>query len=181
MFGKGSKKSAGGSSSDKARKEPKNKYAASTTSEKVGREPADKYAASTVSEKMARRNATSLASFYKKSSNVNAQVAKVRIVVHTTGYKKTHDGRSGNHWSIFLTLAGQTKSVRLNMSTDGLDDYGHFEVTDKTYLVSNTRIQHFDYPVVPGKTVDDFCKMATSYGRDRYMMSGTGNGCRFWV
>jgi hypothetical protein len=181
MFGKGSKKSAGGSSSNKAQKEPKVKYAASTVSEKKGKKPTDNYPSLTVSEKMAKRSATSLDAFYNKSENVNAEIDRVRVVVHTWGDRKSHDGKSVNHWSMFLLIRGRTASVRLNMSSDGLDEYGHFGVEDKNYLESHSQLEHFDFPVPRGITVNRFLTLITGRGRNRYIMSGTGNGCRYWV
>lgn len=166
MFGKGSKKSASGSSSTKAVKEDKNKYPDYTTA-----------------EKKALRDATSLTAFLNTSENLNAKIIAVRIVVHTTGYRQTHDGRSGNHWSIFLILEGQEtlKSVRLNMMGDGLDYSGHLQVTDKKFHSTTSRLEEFDYPVASGRTVMDFCTLIRGNRLDRYMMTGTGNGCRFWV
>ncbi|OBT83297.1 hypothetical protein VE02_07945 [Pseudogymnoascus sp. 03VT05] len=142
----------------------------------------DKYADSTVSEKMARRDATSMATYYNTSRNLNREVIAVKIVVHTLGSQQTHDGRSGNHWSIFLILAGaELRSVRLNMMSDGLDDRGHLEVTDKTFHVTTSTLADFDYSVAPRTTVHNFCRLITGNGHDKYLMSGTGNGCRYWV
>lgn len=162
MFGQSSNKSAGRSSSARASK--------------------SMYAATTSAEKRAHREATSLESFYRNSQNVFAEVVTVRVVVHTLGSASTHDGRSGNHWSIFLILAGaKPASVRLNMNGEGLDYSGHLEVSDKTFHWTTSGIEYFDYPVVPRKTVDDFCKLLTSMGRLNYQMTGTENGCRYWV
>ncbi|KAL5346514.1 hypothetical protein ACLOAV_008785 [Pseudogymnoascus australis] len=167
MFGKGSKKSAAGSGSAKASKSK------GSTSD---------YAASTTSQKEAKRVAINLATFYNTSQYVNSEVITFRIVVHTSGNAaKTEDGRSANHWSIYLLLAGQTASVRLNMSNvDGADELGTFGVTGHNYILSQTHLDYFDYPVAPGKKVRDFCDLIDSQGRNRYRMTGLGNGCRYW-
>lgn len=168
MFGKGSKKSAAGSGSAKASKSK------GSTSD---------YAASTTSQKEAKRVAINLATFYDTSDYVNSEVITFRVVVHTArNAAKTEDGRSANHWSIFLLLAGQTASVRLNMSNvDGADEFGTFGVTSHEYLLSQSQLDHFDYPVAPGRKVHDFCHLIDSKGRNRYRMTGLGNGCRHWV
>lgn len=99
-----------------------------------------------------------MATFYDTSPNLNREVIAVKVVVHTLGFRQTHDGRSGNHWSIFLILAGveQLRSVRLNMMSDGLDDYGHLEVTDKTFHVTTSKLADFDYMLPLGQQYTTF-------------------------
>ncbi|KFY41077.1 hypothetical protein V495_05055 [Pseudogymnoascus sp. VKM F-4514 (FW-929)] len=166
MFGKGSKKSAAGSSSAKGNQKSTSSYAASTTSEKESK-----------------RAAVSLDAFNRTSQYVYSEVATFRVVVHNTGNaSKTKDGRSTNHWSIFLLLAGRTRSVRLNMSNvDGSDELGTFGVTDHDYLLSFSHLSYFDFTVVPGKKVHEFCDLIVNKRRNRYVMTGLGNGCRHWV
>ncbi|KFZ12064.1 hypothetical protein V501_04386 [Pseudogymnoascus sp. VKM F-4519 (FW-2642)] len=167
MFGKGSKKSASGSRSTQA----------------TSGSPSD-YDSSTSSQKEAKRVAISLDTFYDTSQYVSSEVTTLRVVVHTGGNAQyTEDGRSANHWSIFLLLAGnEAASVRLNMSNvDGSDELGSFGVTGHDYLLSRSELAYFDYPVVPGKKVYEFCNLVVNKRRNRYRMTGNGNGCRHWV
>ncbi|KFY31119.1 hypothetical protein V493_01381 [Pseudogymnoascus sp. VKM F-4281 (FW-2241)] len=167
MFGQGNPRSTGSGSAAGASR--------SSTSD---------YDSSTSSQKEATRVAVSLDTFNRTSQYVNAEVVTFRVVVHTAGNASfTKDGRSANHWSIFLILAGRSAaSVRLNMSNvDGLDEFGTFGVTDHDYLLSNSQLAYFDYPMVPSKRVRDFCDLIVREGRNMYRMSDLGNGCRYWV
>ncbi|KFY89424.1 hypothetical protein V500_05710 [Pseudogymnoascus sp. VKM F-4518 (FW-2643)] len=162
--------------------ETDNNVRCGSSSAKASKGATSDYAASTTSQKEAKRVAISLATFYNTSRYVNSEVITFRVVVHTAGNAaKTEDGRSANHWSIYLILANQTRTVRLNMSNvDGADDLGTFGVTDHDYLLSHSQLAYFDYPVVPGKNVRDFCDLIENQGRNRYRMTGLGNGCRYW-
>jgi hypothetical protein len=74
------------------------------------------------------------------------------------------------------------RSVQLNMSGFGSNlEGGDLQVTNQNYVLSNSRLHYFDFLVVPGKTVNDFCQLVILYRRDAYRMTGSGNGCRYWT
>lgn len=110
----------------------------------------------------------------------NASVVKMRVVVHTLGYAGWDKSR--NHWSIYLILPGETASVRLNMSlARGSDENGTFTVTSHTYTETNSLLTYFDYPASPSVRVGNFINLVYQLNRNKYRMTGSGNGCRFWM
>ncbi|OAX81502.1 hypothetical protein ACJ72_04160 [Emergomyces africanus] len=113
--------------------------------------------------------------------NVNDQiVVKVRFVVHTMGLAGWDKSR--NHWSIYLILQGETSSVRLNMSlANGGDENGIFSATSHPYALSDSRLTYFDYGTCAGLKVGHCLQLIQAKGRTRYRMTGSGNGCRYWV
>jgi hypothetical protein len=114
------------------------------------------------------------------STYQNANVVKIRIVVHTLGYAGWDKSR--NHWSIYLILPGETASVRFNMSVvQGSDENGTFSATSHAYAVTNSQLTYFDYTATPGLKVGNLINLVYQLHRDRYRMTGSGNGCRFWV
>lgn len=114
------------------------------------------------------------------SAYQNANVVKMRVVVHTLGYAGWDKSR--NHWSIYLILSGETASVRLNMSlAQGSDENGTFSVTSHAYTETNSLLTYFDYTATPSVKVGNFINLVYHLHRDKYRMTGSGNGCRFWM
>ena len=110
---------------------------------------------------------------------LNETVLTVRVVVHTLGSEGFD--KSKNHWSIYLILEGN-RSVRLNMYlADGLHEYGSFSVRPHSYTVTTSCLTYFDYNVREGLTVGGCLDLIYANRRQNYRMTGTGNGCRFWV
>ena len=111
---------------------------------------------------------------------VDATVVKLRFVVHTMGLAGWDKSR--NHWSIFLLFEGETSSVRLNMSlAAGSDENGTFSAALHGFILSNSTLMYFDYNACPGLKVGHCINLIRTKHRDRYRMTGSGNGCRFWV
>ena len=107
-------------------------------------------------------------------------VVKIRVVVHTMGLAGWDKSR--NHWSIHLILQGEVSSVRLNMSlANGRDEDGTFSATTHSYVLSDSRLTSFDYGTCAGLTVGHCLQLIHAKGRIRYRMTGSGNGCRFWM
>ncbi|KZF19910.1 hypothetical protein L228DRAFT_263242 [Xylona heveae TC161] len=107
-------------------------------------------------------------------------VVKVRFVVHTMGLAGWDKSR--NHWSIFLVLQGESSSVRLNRSlANGSDENGTFSVTSHPFVLSDSRLTYFDYDTCPGLLVGHCLNLIYTKRRNNYRMTGSGNGCRFWV
>lgn len=106
-------------------------------------------------------------------------VTQVRVVVHTTG--PAGPTTSDNHWSIYLILANNAGSVRINMRAEYDDPTGILEWTDHTYGLTSSAISHWDFPVGPGIQVLHVSRTIYSLGRHKYEMSGGGSGCRYWV
>ncbi|KAN0083906.1 hypothetical protein V8E54_002994 [Elaphomyces granulatus] len=105
------------------------------------------------------------------------RVEKIRVVVHT-GYALD---QSDNHWSIYLLLQ-DGGSVRANMVTK---EYGHpggyLVWSDLEYDLTNSAIQHWDFPVTQAITVQNVATTIYRNNRHLYHFSGGGSGCRYWV
>lgn len=76
---------------------------------------------------------------------VHCKSKKMRIVVHEEG-DAWQNGMSDNHWSIFLVLAGNQGSVRMNMSATAEDTTGNLYWSAFGYAISNSAITHWDLP-----------------------------------
>lgn len=53
-------------------------------------------------------------------------------------------------------------------------------VTPHNYVLSNSTLQYWDFPVNDNLTVKHFTDLITDNKRDVYNMSGGGSGCRYW-
>ncbi len=111
--------------------------------------------------------------------NDTRTVTAVRVTVHTYGPKV--DGRSWNHWSLYLILADGTGSVRSNMRAEYEDyDNGLLEWSDCPYTESNSNIQYWDFPCRSNTRLQDIASILYNLGRERYDLKG-GKGCRYWM
>ena len=107
-------------------------------------------------------------------------VEKVRVVVHTTG--AWPNGMSDNHWSIYFILSGGVSSIRMNMSAERKDPRGILSWSSTLlYTETKSAIQYWDYDTVPGSSIGNIYWLVMSKGRDKYIMSAGGSGCRWWV
>lgn len=106
-------------------------------------------------------------------------VVQIRVVVHTMG--AAGPTTSDNHWSIYLILANNAGSVRINMRAEYGDSTGILEWTHLAYALTNSAISHWDYPVLSGIEVLHISRTIYNFGRHKYEMSGGGSGCRYWV
>lgn len=113
--------------------------------------------------------------------NDNRLVRRARVVVHTTGRLGPQTPMSDNHWSIYLILAHNGGSVRLNMRANPGDPRGILELSSLAYTKPRSALNYWDYKMREGITVRQVGQLLVQYGRDRYHMSGGGSGCRFWV
>ena len=104
------------------------------------------------------------------------RVGYIRVVVHAGA---ATDG-SDNHWSIYLLLQAGG-SVRVNMVTDYGDIDGRVEWSDLTYLLTNSAIQYWDFPVTMAIEVRHVADTIYRNFRHQYQFSGGRSGCRFWV
>lgn len=104
------------------------------------------------------------------------RVSCIRVVVHAGA---ATDG-SDNHWSLYLLLQ-HGGSVRVNMVTDYGDIDGRLEWSDLAYLLTNSAIQHWDFPVTLAIEVRHVADTIYRNSRHQYQFSGGGSGCRFWV
>ena len=109
-----------------------------------------------------------------------------RVVVYTTGPLNLNTPMSDNHQSIYLLLAKNQGSLRLNMrgewddKKDMWNTTGILECTTYAYTMTTSRIDNWDYKV-PDITVGWICTLLWNKERDAYNMSGGGSGCRWWV
>lgn len=107
-------------------------------------------------------------------------VQKVRVVVHSTG-TWPNNKMSDNHWSIYLVLADDEGSVRMNMWAQLDDPTGRLQWSPLGYTMTHSAIKSWDYQTVIGTSVKKVYTVVMSNGRDKYEMSGGGSGCRYWV
>ncbi|KAK7177889.1 hypothetical protein PSPO01_16061 [Paraphaeosphaeria sporulosa] len=103
----------------------------------------------------------------------------LRVCIHTTG--RQPNGMSDNHVSVFLLLGENRGSVRLNMTTEEGDRSGVLVWSQEVYQLSNSQITHFDYRLRYTMQVSALYAWIRSWGLQRYVFSGGGSGCRFWV
>jgi hypothetical protein len=90
------------------------------------------------------------------------------------------DMRSRNHASIFL-LTSDERSIRLNMTKMSREDViGTFVVQHCSYRSSNNSLRNVDI-LAEDLTVEKVLQLVHEKGRDRYLLSRCGLGCRFWV
>ncbi len=107
------------------------------------------------------------------------KITHIRIVVHTTG--PAGPVTSDNHWSIYLLLAENGGSVRVNIRAEFGDPTGRLEWTKQAYTLTHSAIRHWDFQVVGEVHVKDIAEHIYSLRRERYDMSGGGSGCRWWM
>ena len=114
---------------------------------------------------------------YIQAQSDNSEVTHLRLVVHVDGV----DGAvSNNHWSIYLLLQDNT-SIRMNMKAVGYGDItGRLEWSKHDYILTNSTIKKWDFPVPAGILVAHFATLIYGLGRQNYDMSGGGSGCRWW-
>jgi hypothetical protein len=106
-------------------------------------------------------------------------VNDVRVVVHTLG--PAGPTISDNHWSIYLLLADDQGSVRMNMRADPGYVNGTLSWTRQAYLLTQSAIRHWDFHVAQGVQVRHIAGLIHQLGRQKYDMSGGGSGCRYWM
>ena len=104
-------------------------------------------------------------------------VARIRVVVHTLG--SVGPNSSDNHWSIYLIHQNGISSTRANMRADYGDQTGLLEWTRLGYSQSTSAIQFWDFDVMAELNAVHFASLI--YNLQRYMMSGGGSGCQWWV
>ena len=114
----------------------------------------------------------------RQAVNDSRRVRIVRVVAHTLG--AAGPNTSDNHWSIYLLLDDHT-SVRVNMRADPGYINGELRLTSQAYQLTNSAIQHFDFPTVGRVQVADLLRAVYQNRRDEYDMSGGGSGCRYWM
>lgn len=112
--------------------------------------------------------------------NTATAVKTIRLAAHR---RVRADGLSENHWSIYLLLEpGSTAnlSVRMNMVAEHGNEAGELKYTAHAYTQSNSVIEYWDIDLASGVTVQMIQTLVQRLGRDRYLFSGGGSGCRFW-
>lgn len=107
------------------------------------------------------------------------RVTHLRVVVHTLGAAGLNT--SDNHWSIYLIHDDGASSTRINMRAEFEDPTGFLDWTQQGYIQTTSAIVYWDFPVAAGTTVSSVARIIYDLRRDRYMMSGGGSGCRWWV
>ena len=106
-----------------------------------------------------------------------------RVVVYTTGPLNLNTPMSDNHQSIYLLLAKNQGSLRLNMrgewddKKDMWNTTGILECTTYAYTMTTSRIDNQDYKV-PDITIRQIYTLLQNKERDAYNMSGGGSSCR---
>ena len=103
----------------------------------------------------------------------------IRIVVHTLG--PAGPTMSDNHWSIYLLLANDQGSIRMNMRANPEEVTGILSWSHQAYLLTTSALRHWDFPIFQSVQVRQVASALYQSGRHRYDMSGGGSGCRYWV
>lgn len=111
--------------------------------------------------------------------NDERSVVALRVVVHTTG--PAGPTTSDNHWSIYLRLADDDGSVRMNMAAEYGNPTGTLRWSYHDYDLTNSALRWWDFPAVQGVKVWHIATLLYNLGRQNYEMSGGGSGCRYWV
>ena len=85
---------------------------------------------------------------------LNAAVTTVRVVVHTMGHVQANP-RSENHWTIYLLLQSM-ESVQVNFRVGGAGEDDRMTIEHRSYVLSNSALEHWDFVSKNGATVRDF-------------------------
>ncbi|KAH8802541.1 hypothetical protein F5884DRAFT_887183 [Xylogone sp. PMI_703] len=109
-------------------------------------------------------------------------VESARVVVHTLGQLGPRTPMSDNHWSIYLILADNKGSVRVNMRAEFDDPQGILDWEPSLpFTLPYSALNYWDYQLREGISVGWIYRLLISNGRDQYRFSGGGYGCRYWV
>ncbi|KZF21964.1 hypothetical protein L228DRAFT_143907 [Xylona heveae TC161] len=122
-------------------------------------------------------------SFYSSlTEEQNAlRVEAVRVTVLSVGYVFDSDTRSGNLASIYL-LTSDGNSVRLNMTKANITHtMGTLEVKHCIYRDAYSSLANYNLEVRDNLTVGNVLDLLLELGRDKYRLSASRLGCRFWV
>ena len=118
---------------------------------------------------------------YMDLRNDARPVKSFRVVVHTLGAWPNRI-MSDNHWSIYLLLKDNDRSVHMDMIAESDSPKGILEWSpDLAYTLPHSAIQHWDYSFKSGVTVAKVYNLIMEKHRDQYSISGGGSGCRWWV
>jgi hypothetical protein len=105
-------------------------------------------------------------------------VKTIRYTVHNTGQLQNSQC-SDNHTSAYLLLSGNTNAVQINMRTEPSYIDGVYEIRDRNYQQSTSRITHFDYPASKRFTAQDVNNLLCREGFNKYTFTGGSIGCRY--
>ncbi|KAG9099493.1 hypothetical protein FRC06_005207 [Ceratobasidium sp. 370] len=84
------------------------------------------------------------------------------------------------HWRIFLYVDDE-HSVVLDMTPGGIDgSTGLLLVSFVSREMSDSTAAAVDFPVILDFTVNSILALIMEHGRERYMFTASGTGCRFW-
>ena len=108
-----------------------------------------------------------------------AWVPIVRVTVHTMGGVLPGAHISQNHWSIFLVTPPESVRVNMVQPPEQVDSLLH--IKHLNFEHSHSAVVEWDFPTAPFVTVDRVISLLLGLRRERYQMTETGVGCRFWV
>ena len=74
-----------------------------------------------------------------------------------------------------------TGAVRVNITTEQDDPTGVLVWSKEPYQLSNSSIIHFDYQLRYTVRVSALYNHIRQWGLQRYVFSGGGSGCRYWM
>ena len=108
--------------------------------------------------------------------------------IHLAGYVLSddlefeQDQSPTNHWTMFLEL-DREKSVKVDITPT----YANGEMTglilleSKDYTMTNKAVKSLTFSLKDELHVKDVIEIIMRNGRDRYIFTDKGEGCRFWV
>ncbi|KAJ8595450.1 hypothetical protein M405DRAFT_807250 [Rhizopogon salebrosus TDB-379] len=116
-----------------------------------------------------------------RASALKEVVRKVHFCAHANTDNSGADGQPAtNHWSLFLEV-DTTRAVRIDIVPGEPNSAGMVILEIKEYNVSNQSVQVMSSPVPVGTTVETILGLIINKGRDRYIFSPVGEGCRYWL
>lgn len=116
-----------------------------------------------------------------RASALTDVVQKVHFCAHTNADNSGADGQPAtNHWSLFMEIS-PARSVRIDISPGEPHKPGMIIIDIKTYSVTQKNVYDGYYVVPQGTTVGTILELIIRKGRDRYIFSAVGEGCRYWL
>ncbi|OJA17071.1 hypothetical protein AZE42_09254 [Rhizopogon vesiculosus] len=118
------------------------------------------------------------------SSALTEAVQQVHFCAHANTENAGSDGQSPtNHWSMFLEI-DPNRSVGVDVVPGDLHSPGMIileMIETKDCSVLNENVYDIHSGVPEGTTVETILGLIIDKGRDRYMFTTVGEGCRYWL
>ena len=108
--------------------------------------------------------------------------------IHLTGYVVSNDFEfeqdysPTNHWTMFLELYyGRPVKADINPTYANGKMTGLISLESKRYIITDKPVKLLTFSLKDELHVKDIMDIIMRNGRDRYIFTDKGEGCRFWV